>query len=64
MDIDEITDEIINTALSIHKGMGPGLLESVYEAILAKKLKQIGLDVQRQVSVDFEYDGLYSGNEI
>jgi len=59
MDIDEITNVIINTSLSIHRGMGPGLLESVYEAVLAKKLKQAGIEVRRQVPVDFEYDGLH-----
>ncbi|MFH1860002.1 MAG: GxxExxY protein [bacterium] len=59
MDIDEITGIIIDTALDIHKGLGPGLLESVYEAVLAKLLVERGLHVDRQKAVSFSYQGIY-----
>jgi iron complex transport system substrate-binding protein len=58
MEIDDITGIIIDTSIKIHKDLGPGLLESVYEAVLAKKIEQKGLKVLRQVAIDFEYDGI------
>lgn len=59
MEIDEITAIIIDTSMQIHKGLGPGLLESVYEAILYAKLTEKGLSIKRQLPVDFEYEGIY-----
>lgn len=59
IEIDEITENIIETAILIHKNLGPGLLESVYEAVLSVKLTQKGLNIKRQVLVDFEYEGIY-----
>lgn len=59
MGIDDITAIIIDSAMKIHMGLGPGLLESVYEAVLAKVLAQNGLDVQRQKSVSFDFEGLH-----
>jgi len=58
-DIDEITGIIVDAAYKIHAGLGPGLLESVYEVVLARELERRGLSVQRQVSVPFEYDGMH-----
>jgi GxxExxY protein len=57
-DIDEITGIIVDAAYKIHTGLSPGLLESVYEAVLAHKLEIRGLFVERQKMVSFEYDGL------
>lgn len=57
-DVNEITAEIIDAAYGIHKDLGPGLLESVYEAVLARVLERRGLTVERQRPVSFEYDGL------
>ena len=57
-DIDRITAEIVDAALKIHRGLGPGLLESVYEAVLARDLMRNGFNVKRQHPVAFEYDGL------
>jgi iron complex transport system substrate-binding protein len=51
--LDEITGQIVDSAYKLHKGLGPGLLESVYEMILARDLK-----VERQSPLSFEYDGL------
>ena len=58
MSINEITGVIVDTALQIHKDLGPGLLESVYEAVLAKKLEQRGMKVERQEILRFEYEGI------
>jgi iron complex transport system substrate-binding protein len=58
MVIDEITGIIINNAMDIHKKLGPGLLESVYEAVLSKKLEREGLFVERQKPVDFVFEGI------
>jgi GxxExxY protein len=41
-----------------HEDIGSGLLESAYEAILAAKLQSRGLNVERQVAIDIEYDGV------
>ena len=51
MNENEIGKIIIDTAVSLHKELGPGLLETVYEVILSHKLKDRGLSVERQVSV-------------
>lgn len=56
--VNEITGEIVNTAYRMHSSLGPGLLESVYEAVLARRLTASGLTVVRQKSVPFEFDGM------
>lgn len=58
MELDEITGSIIDTSMKIHTQLGPGLLESVYEVVLAKSLAKKGLTVERQKPVSFNYDGL------
>jgi hypothetical protein len=57
-DLDDITGAIIDAAIQIHRDLGPGLLESVYEALLARALEKRGLHVERQTVIRFEYDGL------
>jgi GxxExxY protein len=57
-DIDRFTAEIIDAAIHLHKDLGPGLLESVYETVLAGVLSQSGLRVDRQWPIDIEYRGL------
>ena len=54
----EIGDIIVDAALAVHKTLGPGLLESVYEVILAHELEQRGLKVQRQTPIAIEYAGI------
>ena len=49
---------IVDAALTIHKAMGPGLLEQVYEIILSHELENRGLKVQRQVPISIEYKGI------
>jgi len=56
--LDEITGAIVDTAMEIHMELGPGLLESVYEVVLARSLDKRGFLVERQKIVHFEYDGL------
>jgi GxxExxY protein len=46
---------MLNAAFAVHKALGPGLLESVYETCLAEELRQCGLRVERQVSVPITY---------
>ncbi len=54
----EIGKVVVDAALSIHRELGPGLLESVYEAALAHELRERGLRVDRQVAVPIEYHGI------
>lgn len=54
----EIARDIVDAAFQIHTTLGPGLLESVYEAILARELTTRGLSVNRQQPVPIQYDGL------
>jgi iron complex transport system substrate-binding protein len=58
IDVDEVSGAIVDCAYHIHKELGPGLLESVYEAVLAKRLQQLGFSVERQKPIPFEFDGL------
>ncbi len=55
MDENQLSYRIIGIALELHKSLGPGLLESVYETALAHDLVESGLDVKRQVSLPFVY---------
>ena len=57
-ELDDITGEIIDAAITLHQDLGPGLLESVYEVILEKVLTRRGLAVERQKQIGFEYDGI------
>ena len=54
----EIAKIIVDAAFQIHKRLGPGLLESVYEVVLAHELKKRGLRVKRQVPVAIVYDDI------
>jgi iron complex transport system substrate-binding protein len=55
---DKLTGEIVDAAFKLHQALGPGLLEGVYELLLAKELERRGLRAARQVPVSFAYDGL------
>jgi len=57
MNENEIGFIIVDTAIYLHKTLGPGLLESVYETILMKLLIKKGLKVQRQVSIPIDFEG-------
>ncbi|MDX6765630.1 MAG: GxxExxY protein [Candidatus Methylacidiphilales bacterium] len=51
----EIGTLILESAIEMHRQLGPGLLETVYEAVLAHELTRRGLDVQRQVPIPISY---------
>jgi GxxExxY protein len=55
MNENELSFKIIGAAMALHKSLGPGLLESVYEAALAYDLKEIGLEVKTQVPMPLVY---------
>lgn len=57
LDLDEVTGAVVDAAYQIHTQLGPGLLESVYEAVLAQRLAQRGLTAERQKSVPIQFDG-------
>jgi GxxExxY protein len=56
--VDEISGIIVDAAFRVHRDVGPGLLESVYENILASVLQKRGLTVERQKVVSFAYAGI------
>ena len=58
MELDAISGAIVDASVRIHRRFGPGLLESLYEAILACDLRRRGLRVQRQRLITFSYDGI------
>ena|SRR5690349_8839042 len=58
MELDTITGAIVDASVRIHRRFGPGLLESLYEAVLAYDLRRRGLRVDRQRLITFSYDGI------
>ena len=58
MDENEISAAVVDAAIHIHRRLGPGLYESVYEAILVHELIRRGLLVKRQVAIPLRYDDL------
>ncbi|MEW6572604.1 MAG: GxxExxY protein [Bacillota bacterium] len=58
MNENEIGKIIVSAAVAVRKELGPGLLETVYEVILAYELERRGLSVARQVSIPIEYHGI------
>ncbi len=59
MNVEELSAIVVDAAFHLHKDLGPGLLESVYEAILARTLDQKGLVVERQRTVAFDFQGMH-----
>jgi GxxExxY protein len=60
-DIEELSRLAVDCGFKIHKELGPGLLESVYEAVLAASLIRLGLQVDRQKPIEIEFDGMALG---
>lgn len=54
----KIATQIVDAAFQVHTKLGPGLLESVYEVVLAYELEKRGLSIMKQVSVPIKYDDL------
>jgi GxxExxY protein len=55
-DIEKLARETVNAAFKVHNTLGPGLLESVYEACLAYEIRKTGIGVENQVSFPVVYD--------
>jgi GxxExxY protein len=58
VEFDELSYRVMGAALRVHSALGPGLLESAYEACLAHELEKAGLRVARQVPLQVLYDGV------
>jgi GxxExxY protein len=59
MEINRISGQIVDAAIKVHSAVGPGLLESAYEACLYYELERRGLPVQREVALPLVYDGVW-----
>ena len=57
MKLNEVTHQIIGAAIEVHRQLGPGLLESVYEDCLAWELRKQGLAVEQQINLPIYYKG-------
>lgn len=57
----ELTEQIIGAAIEVHRRLGPGFLESIYENALVIELRKRGISVEKQVEVPVFYDGLEVG---
>ena len=57
-DLEAISGDVIDAAIGLHRELGPGLLESVYEMILASKLAKMGHEVERQRPVEVRYEDM------
>ena len=57
MELNEITSKIIGAAITVHKELGPGLLENVYNSCLSIELKNCGLEVKTEVPLQVIYKG-------
>lgn len=56
-DIDLISGDVVDVAIRLHRDLGPGLLESVYETVLAGRLEAMGYRIARQVPILIEFEG-------
>lgn len=56
-EIDRISGDVIDVSIRLHRDLGPGLLESAYELLLARRLESMGYSVTRQLPVDLEFEG-------
>jgi GxxExxY protein len=58
VEIERLVKTVIDTGLKLHIDLGPGLLESVYEAVLAARLEKLGMRVIRQMPINIKVDGM------
>jgi len=56
MKINDISAEVVDAALKVHRALGPGLLEQVYKIVLKLELEKRGLDVQAEVGIPISYE--------
>ena len=59
MNVEEVSAAVVDAAFHLHRDLGPGLLESVYEVVLARMLDKRGVKVERQKPVEFDFDGMH-----
>lgn len=57
-ELERIAKDVVDASMKLHMALGPGLLESVYTVILQKKLQEGGYQVEREVPIPVEYEGL------
>jgi GxxExxY protein len=57
-DLENLASQVLDTAFAVHSDLGPGLLENVYEQVLANRLRGQGLNIDRQMPVGAIIDGL------
>ncbi len=55
----ELSDQVIGAAIEVHRQLGPGLLESAYEACVAHELSLRGIPFERQIDVPLDYKGVH-----
>lgn len=60
----EVSGKVIRAAIAVHRELGPGLLESVYQVCLMAELKSMGLHVEEQVAVPIVYRGERLANSL
>lgn len=58
LELEDLTHEVIGSAIEVHRLLGPGLLESAYRACLARELTLRGLETRSELSLAIEYKGL------
>jgi GxxExxY protein len=58
MEVNAITGNVLHAAIDVHRALGPGLLETAYEACLAHRLNECGLRVDRQVTLPVIFNGI------
>lgn len=61
-ELERVARSVVDCGFHIHDDLGPGLLESAYEALMAEGIRQSGFEVQRQVSVPLRYKGVVVDN--
>ncbi|MBU1053715.1 MAG: GxxExxY protein [Proteobacteria bacterium] len=57
MDINKISSDIIKAAINVHKELGPGLLESVYQSCMLIELNEMGINVKAEIPIPIKYRG-------
>jgi iron complex transport system substrate-binding protein len=57
-DVERLAQIAVDAAFHLYRELGPGLLESVYETLLATRLERAGVKVDRQMPIDIIYDGV------
>ena len=62
-EINKLTERIIGCAIEVHKNLGPGLVESIYETALCMEMSKAGLQFKKQVVMPVEYKGVKIGEQ-